>query len=127
MRSSYFKLDDKQGFERFSDTELIYMDGDVCLCHVCVGCSAAIQANSAAQLRSTGAVLLHAGHITPSVLRCVPSEMAKAIYIPWEPGQLFHRQGYPNTSDFVTDLLEEVAGLTSIRGNLSPMVEVNVV
>ena len=53
-----------------------------------------------------------------------PFGNGQAIYLPWEPGQLFHRQGYPNTFDFVADLLEGIAGLTPIRGNLSPMVEV---
>jgi hypothetical protein len=47
----------------------------------------------------------------------------KAIYLPWLPGALFHRQGYPNTSDFVGDLVEHVAGIAPVGGNLSPMVE----
>jgi hypothetical protein len=37
---------------------------------------------------------------------------------------LFHRQGYPNTSDFVGDLVTHVAGIVPVGGNLSPMVEV---
>jgi hypothetical protein len=48
----------------------------------------------------------------------------KAVYLPWLPGTLFHRQGYPNTSDFIGDLLAHVAGIEPVGGNLSPMVEV---
>jgi hypothetical protein len=48
----------------------------------------------------------------------------KAIYIPWLPGQLYRRQGHTNTFDFASDLLEGVAGIAPVGGNLSPMVEV---
>jgi hypothetical protein len=48
----------------------------------------------------------------------------QAIYIPWLPGTLFHRQGHTNTADFAADLLEHVAGIAPVGGDLSPMVEV---
>jgi hypothetical protein len=48
----------------------------------------------------------------------------QAIYLPWLPGTLFHRQGYPNTSEFLADLLEQAAGIAPVGGSLSPMVEV---
>jgi len=44
--------------------------------------------------------------------------------VPWSPGALFHRQGHVNTADFCLDLLQGVAGLTPVSGNLSPMIEV---
>ena len=53
-----------------------------------------------------------------------PYGQGKAIYIPWLPGQLYRRQGHTNTFDFVSDLLEGVAGVAPVGGNLSPMVEV---
>ena len=53
-----------------------------------------------------------------------PYGQGQAIYIPWLPGTLFHRQGHTNTADFVADLLEHVAGIAPVGGNLSPMVEV---
>ncbi|MDK1032110.1 MAG: hypothetical protein QGD94_08900, partial [Planctomycetia bacterium] len=46
------------------------------------------------------------------------------IYIPWLPGALFYRQGHTNTTEFIADLLENVAGFEPVGGNLSPMVEV---
>ena len=123
MRGSYFKLNDKQGFERFADTELIYMDGTY------------VYAAYASDVQPRFKLIPPHNFGPPE--RCYymqvtehpaftvrPFGNGKAIYIPWEPGQLFHRQGYPNTSDFVADLLKGIAGLTPIGGSLSPMVEV---
>jgi hypothetical protein len=53
-----------------------------------------------------------------------PYGQGQAIYIPWLPGTLFHRQGHTNTADFCADLLEHVAGIAPVGGNLSAMVEV---
>jgi hypothetical protein len=48
----------------------------------------------------------------------------KAVYIPWLPGALFHRQGHTNTVDFCASLLQDIAGLAPLGGNLPPQVEV---
>jgi hypothetical protein len=53
-----------------------------------------------------------------------PFGAGRAIYLPWRPGALFHRQGHLNTTWFIADLLAQVAGLSLVGGNLSPMVEV---
>lgn len=123
MRSSYFKLDDKQGFERFADTDLVYMDGPY------------IYAQYAPAARPH--LKLIPPHNFGPPERCYyttvtdhpaftvhPYGKGQAIYIPWRPGSLFHRQGYLNTMAFCADLLEGVAGLTAVGGNLSPMIEV---
>ena len=123
MRSSYLKLDDKTGFARSEHTDLIYLDGPY------------VQAQyaDAAQAR----LKLVPPHNFGPPERCYytqvtdhpgvvihPFGKGKAVYIPWKPGALFHRQGYTNTFDFVADLLEGVAGLKPVGGNLPPMVEV---
>jgi hypothetical protein len=48
----------------------------------------------------------------------------RAIFLPWRCGTLVERDGHPNTSDFLADVLEHHAGLGPLGGNLSPMVEV---
>ena len=48
----------------------------------------------------------------------------RAIYIPWSPGALYHRQGYANTAAFAADVRGPIAGLQAVAGNLPPMVEV---
>ena len=123
MRSSYFKVDDKRNFPRFADTDLIY-SGDLYI-----------------YATYTDAAKAHLQLIPPHAFgppeRCYYTQVTdwpgfvdhaygqgKAIYLPWLPGALFHRQGYPNTTEFVADLLEQVAGLAPVEGNLAPMVEV---
>jgi len=125
MRSSYFRLDDKTGFSRFNDTDLIYMDG------MYIHCAYAAAAR--------GRMKLIPPHNFGPPERCYytletdhpafivnPHGKGRAIHIPWLPGALFHPQGYPNTSDFAADLLGGIAGLTPVGGNVPPMVEVTV-
>ena len=122
MRSSYFKLDDKTGFARFAETDLIFMDGPY------------VYADYAAD--ATLRFKLIPPHMFGPPERCYYTQVTdhpgfvvrsfgkgRAIYIPWLPGRLFHRQGYANTFDFAGDVLEGIAGLTPIGGNLPPMVE----
>lgn len=123
MRSSYLQLDDKTGFGRFADVDLVYLDGPYVY--------AAYAGEAEQRLR------LIPPHMFGPPERCYwtqvtdhpgvvvhPFGEGRAIYLPWLPGALFHRQGYPNTSDFAADVLEGIAGLKPVGGNLSPMVEV---
>lgn len=123
MRSAYFKLDDKTGFTRFADTDLLYLDGPY------------VYAQYAPEVKQR--LRLIPPHMFGPPERCYYTVVTqqpgftvrtfgkgKAIYIPWLPGSLFHRQGHTNTIDFAADLLENVAGIAPVGGNLSPMVEV---
>jgi hypothetical protein len=122
-RSCYFKLTDKRDFPRMAESDLIYLDGPYI--------DAEYDAGAEQHLN------LIPPHWFGPPERCYYTEVSddpgyvvhphgkgKAIYLPWLPGALFHRQGYPNTSDFVGDLVEHVAGIAPTGGNLSPMVEV---
>jgi hypothetical protein len=121
-RSCYLKFKDKSNFPHMAESDLVYLDGPY------------IDAEYAAEAQQ------HLNLIPPHWFgppeRCYYTEISddpgyvvhpygkgKAIYLPWLPGALFHRQGYPNTSDFVGDLVEHVAGIMPVGGNLSPMVE----
>jgi hypothetical protein len=123
MRSTYFKFVDKQNCPRFAAIDLLY-SGD----HYFY---ADYREAATPHLR------LVAPHAFGPPERCYytqvtdwpgyvthPYGQGQAIYLPWLPGALFHRQGYPNTSDFIADLLINVAGLPAVTGTLSPMVEV---
>ncbi|MCB0185671.1 MAG: beta-galactosidase trimerization domain-containing protein [Caldilineaceae bacterium] len=123
MRSAYFKLDDKRSFPRLDEVDLLY-SGDLYL-------YPDYAATAQPHLR------LVAPHAFGPPERCYYTQVTnhpgyvvnrygqgQTIYLPWLPGALFHRQGYPNTTDFIGDLLEQVAGLTAVAGDLSPMVEV---
>jgi hypothetical protein len=121
-RSCYFKLIDKSNFPHMTESDLVYLDGPYI--------DAEYEAGAEAHLK------LIPPHMFGPPERCYYTEVSddpgyvvnqwgkgKAIYLPWLPGTLFHRQGYPNTSDFAGDLLAQVAGLAPLGGNLSPMVE----
>ncbi len=123
MTSSYFQLDHKHDFPRFAATDLLYVDGPYVYADYAAGTEERLK-------------LIPPHNFGPPE-RCYYDQITehpgftvhahgkgKAIYLPWLPGALFHRQGYPNTSDFIADLLEHVAGLMPVGGNLSPMVEV---
>jgi hypothetical protein len=123
MRSSYFKLEDKTLFPRFAHTDLVYLDGPYLY--------------SEYEDDIQPYLKLIPPHPFGPPERCYytqvtdhpaftqhPFGLGKAIYIPWLPGTLFHRQGHTNTSDFLADLLQNSAGTRPVGGNILPMVEV---
>jgi hypothetical protein len=123
LRSGYFKLDDKTGFPRFAETDLIYLDGPYIYCRYA---SQAEQRFKLVPPHNFGPPerCYYETVIDRPAFVVHPYGQGVAIYVPWLPGQLFHRQGHTNTSDFCADLIENVAGVTPVGGNLSPMVEV---
>jgi hypothetical protein len=123
MRAAYLKVDDKEQFSRFPETDLIYIYGP----YVFAAYGEKVQKRFQ---------LIPPHHFGPPE-RCywtIVTEnpgftinafgKGKGIYIPWYPGALYHRQGHTNTLDFAADLIEHVVGVTPVKGNLSPMVEV---
>ncbi|WP_274651295.1 beta-galactosidase trimerization domain-containing protein [Paenibacillus humicola] len=125
MTSACFKLNDKTGLTRFPVTDLAYLDGSYIY--------ADYEDTAEKQLQ------LIPPHMFGPPERCYYTQITdhpgftinsygkgKGIFIPWQPGALFHRQGHTNTIDLMADLLEHAAGLQPIGGNLSPMVEATV-
>ena len=123
MSSSYLKYENKDQFPRMAESDLLYLDGPYVYADYADG----------TELR----LKLVPPHWFGPPERCYYTQVTdhpgfvvhahgagKAIYLPWLPGALFHRHGYPNTSEFLADLLEHVAAIAPVGGNLSPMVEV---
>ena len=121
--SSYLQFDDKTGFPRFDVTDLLYVLGPY------------VYADYAADAQP--AMRLIPPHSFGPPERCYYTQITdypgyvtrshgagKAIYLPWLPGALFHRQGHTNTSDFAIDLLAHHAGIAPVEGTLPPMIEV---
>lgn len=121
-RSAYFKVDHKEHFTRFPVSDLIYLDGHY------------VFAEYRDQVEAYFKLI--PPHMFGPPERCYYTQVTDhpgftvnsygkglGIFIPWKPGELFHRQGYTNTIEFAADLLEHVAGLQPIQGNLPPMVE----
>jgi len=122
-RSSYLKWGDGEERRRGGETDLVFLDGPYVYADYA----------AAAQLY----MKLIPPHNFGPPERCYyelvtdhpgfavhPFGKGKALYVPWLPGSLFHRQGYANTGDFCAVLLEEIAGVAPVGGELSPMVEV---
>jgi len=141
MRSAYLKFEDKDGkptevgrptkagkptkagFARFADTDLVYIDGSYVYATYDEETSPSMKLipphNYGPPERCYyDLVVDHPGFVVHSFGE------GRAIYVPWMPGALFHRQGHVNTAWFCADLLEGVAGVAMVGGNLSPMVEV---
>ena len=123
MRSSCFKLDGGEGMERFTDVELVFMDGSYVYADYAKTAQPYLKLipphNFGPPERCYyESVTAHPGFVVH------PFGKGRCIYVPWLPGALFHRQGYTNTTDLCADLLEKIAGLKPAGGKLSPMVEV---
>jgi hypothetical protein len=50
--------------------------------------------------------------------------LGKSIYLPWFPGTQFYRHGQLNTLYFISDVIEQAAGLQSLGEKLPAQVEV---
>lgn len=122
-RSSYLKFVDKIGFRRFGATDLVYVEGPYVYARYAKAAQRRMQLipphNFGPPERCYyDLVVDHPGFVVH------PYGQGRAITVPWLPGTLFHRQGHLNTAWFCMDLLEGVAGVDSIAGNLPPQVEV---
>jgi hypothetical protein len=122
-RSCYLKLDEKHDFARFADVDLVYLDGPYIDAEYTRGIERRLR-------------LIPPHHFGPPE-RCYYTTVSddpgllvnrfgrgRCIYIPWLPGALFHRQGHTNTADFATDVLQHIAGLSPIGGDLPPQIEI---
>lgn len=124
MSSSYFKVaPDLSGFQNLTGlTELVYMDSPYIHARYAVDaqpymCLIPPHNYGPPERCYYEQVTEHPGFVVH------PFGKGRAIYLPWSPGVLFHRQGYVNTAWFCADLLRGFAGLTPLGGNLAPQVE----
>ena len=125
IRGAYFRLDGEEGFPRCRDTRLLFADD--------LYVNGVYEEGSVRRLR-----MIPPQRFGPPE-RCYadvegfdpgfltrPYGKGRCIYLPWLPGKLYHRQGYPNTGLFMGDLLEREANLEPVGGEIPPMVEVTV-
>jgi putative glycosyl hydrolase-like family 6 (GHL6) protein/glycosyl hydrolase family 42 (putative beta-galactosidase) len=122
VRGAYLEIDDRQGFGRLADTDLVFLDGPYV--------DAEYRPEVERHLR-----LIPPGPFGPPE-RCVLPEptgepglvtnrfgAGRVVYVPWACGTLFHRHGHANTSNLMADVLQHHAGVEPLGGTLSPMVE----
>ena len=124
VRGAYFEINHKEVFAHLNDTDLVAIDGQY------------LYAEYPVQTRRFMKLLPPQPFGPPE--RCYPVFPAseypalvtetygkgRVVYIPWNPGRLFYRQGYKNTFDFLTDIFEKICCLKPVAGNIPPTMEV---
>ncbi|MGI6367087.1 MAG: beta-galactosidase trimerization domain-containing protein [Anaerolineae bacterium] len=125
IRGSYLMIDpeDRVALGRCSDTDLLYLDGPYLYCAYTPEAKQWLrlvppQPFGPPERCYTNTVVDRPGWVTHR------HGQGLAIHVPWLPGSLFYRQGYVNTSSFMADLIEHVAGVAPLAGNLPEQVEV---
>ena len=124
VRGAYLRIGDPDAFPRLAGTNLVFLDGTY------------VEAEYRPEAASSLLSLIPPGPFGPPERLVLPEATdapgltihpfgkGRGIHVPWNCGALFHRNGHPNTSDFIADVLERLAALEPVAGNLSPMVEV---
>ncbi|MGH2678990.1 MAG: beta-galactosidase trimerization domain-containing protein [Actinomycetota bacterium] len=124
VRGAYLRVGDRDSFPRLAGTDLVFLDGPY------------VDAEYRPEATSSLLSLIPPGPFGPPERLILPEATdapgltinpfgeGRGIHVPWNCGALFHRNGHPNTSDFIADVLERLTALEPVAGNLSPMVEV---
>lgn len=124
VRGGYLRIGDRDSFPRLAGTDLVFLDGLY------------VDAGYRPEANSSVLSLIPPGPFGPPERLALPEATdapgltihpfgkGRGIHVPWNCGALFHRNGHPNTSDFMADVLERLAALEPVSGNLAPMVEV---
>jgi hypothetical protein len=122
-RGSYFRIDDHDDLGRLADTDLLYLDGPYMDAEYAEDVRRHLRLIPPGPFGPPERVTLEEPTGEPAMtIRTVGD--GRAIHLPWRCGALVERDGHPNTSGFLADVLEHHAGLAPLGGNLSPMVEV---
>ncbi len=123
VRGAYLSVDDRVQFARLHDTDLVFVDGpyvDAVYRPAAVGRFRLIPPGPFGPPERCD---LPAPTDDPGVV-VHPFGAGRTVYVPWSCGTLLESHGHANTSSFMADALQGLAGLEPIGGNLSPMVEV---
>jgi putative glycosyl hydrolase-like family 6 (GHL6) protein/glycosyl hydrolase family 42 (putative beta-galactosidase) len=123
LRGATFRIDDREGFDRLADTDLLYMDGSYVDAEYRGDVRQHFRLIPPGPFGPPERVILAEPTGEPAMTTRVFGD-GRAILLPWRCGALVERDGHPNTSDLLADVLEHHAGGEPLGGNLSPMVEV---
>ena len=123
VRGAYLSVDDRTGFARLHDTDLVFVDGPYVDAVYRPEASGKFPLIPPGPFGPPERCDLPAPTDDPGVV-VHPFGAGRAVYVPWSCGTLLERHGHANTSSFMADVLQSLGGLEPIGGNLSPMVEV---
>jgi hypothetical protein len=125
MRGAYFRVEPGSTFPRSGDSELVYLDGPY------------VHAEYSADVERHLALVPPGPFGPPERVTLGPASgepgittrdfgAGQAVLLPWRCGALVERDGHPTTVDLLADVLEHLAGVEPLGGNLPPMVEATV-
>jgi hypothetical protein len=125
MRSSYFEVsaEEKMRFPRLAESDLLYHEPEYVYCRYATEAETLFRLIPPHDYGPPERCYWDTVADRPGVV-INPFGKGRAIYLPWLPSALFHRQGQTNTFDFAADLLETVAGCRPVGGNLPSQVQV---
>ncbi|HSD48778.1 MAG TPA: alpha-amylase family protein [Actinomycetota bacterium] len=123
QRGAYFRIDVREGFGRLADTELLYLDGPYVDAEYGSDVTRRLSLIPPGPFGPPERVVLEEPTGEPAMTTRGSGD-GRAIFLPWRCGALVERDGHPNTSDFLADVLQRHAELEPLGGNLSSMVEV---
>jgi hypothetical protein len=123
LRGAYFLIDDHESFGRLADTDLLYLDGPYVDAEYRPDVRRLLRLVPPGPFGPPERVTLGEPTGEPGMTTREVGD-GRSIVLPWRCGTLVERDGHPNTSDFLADVLEHHAGLDPLGGTLSPMVEV---
>jgi hypothetical protein len=123
VRGAYLALDDRRGFPRLVDTDLVFLDGAYVDAEYAVGTQPRLRLIPPGPFGPPERCVLPGATGEPGLVTR-PFGAGRVVYIPWSCGTLVERHGLPNTASFAADVLQHHAGLEPVGGSLSAMVEV---
>jgi hypothetical protein len=122
VRGAYLRIDDRAGFGRLVATDLLYLDGPYVDADYAPDVDRHLSLIPPGPFGPPERVTLGEPTGEPGMTTRALGG-GRAISLPWRCGALVERDGHPNTTSFLADVLEHHAGVAPIGGNLSPMVE----
>jgi Hypothetical glycosyl hydrolase 6/Beta-galactosidase trimerisation domain len=123
LRGAYLRIDDHESFGRLADTDVLYLDGPYVDAEYRPDVRRLLRLVPPGPFGPPERVTLGEPTGEPGMTTREVGD-GRSIVLPWRCGTLVERDGHPNTSDFLADVLEHHAGLDPLGGTLAPMVEV---
>jgi len=124
MRSAYFQALDKALFPHLQETDLVYLDGPYIYATYSPEASPFLRLVPPHPFGPPERCYFEQVTDHPAYV-CLAYGGGQAVYLPWLPGRQFYQQGQLNTLWFISDLLQGVAGMQPVQGNLPAQVEVS--
>jgi hypothetical protein len=122
MRSSYFQVPEKTLFPRLAETDLVYLDGLYVYARYTPETQSFLQLVPPHNFGPPERCYFEQVTEHPAFI-LNPYGRGQAFYLPWLPGTQFYQHGQLNTARFMADLLQHVAGIPPLSGNLPAQVE----